>query len=150
MLSNEASARLCSHVARLNERIPKIVDDAVASLAAAFPGVRSCVPNRSRQQRFEAAQAVAYVCKNIASVRSIEAWLEMMGENAFARGFDPGAARQAAPWAIVDAVRKNAGADWSGELENDWQNLAELVCDALARGSKTFARPEGNSYRLAA
>jgi len=151
MLSNEASARLCSHVARLNDRLPQIVDAAVAALAPTFPGVRSCVPTATRQQRFEVSTAVAYVCKNIAEIRSIGAWLEMMGEYACERGFDPAAAQPALTWAIVDAVRRNARMDWSPQLENDWQTLAGIVCAALARGSSpTSARDQRTPARLAA
>lgn len=150
MLSNEASARLCSHVARLNTQLPQIVGDVVNALAPAFPGVKACVPMNTPQQRFETTSAAAYVCKNIGNLNAIESWLEMMGEAAGDQGFDADAAQQALAWAIVDGVRRNAGDDWSGELEDDWRQLGALVARALARGAHPAARTTHEFTRLAA
>ncbi len=145
MLSNEASARLCSHVARLNNRLPAIVDDAVNALAPAFPNVRDCIPSGTRQQRFEVLTGLAYVCKNIANVSRIDSWLEMMGEEALCHGFDCDAARAATTWAIVDAVRRHAGDDWSSELDRDWQTFAAMVCTGLARGAQRLGSIGANA-----
>jgi hemoglobin-like flavoprotein len=145
-MSPRAVANIRASFGLISARLDQVVDRFYAGLFRDHPGVRSIFPPDMTRQKEHVGAALAVLFRNIDSLEALEGPLIEMG----ARHVGYGATPDHYPLvrdALLDAIRTVSGDAWNDQLERDWTEALNRICETMLRGASAAALAVAQAMR---
>lgn len=127
--------RLETSFALFEGREQQLIDTFYGTLFETAPEVRSLFPDEMSAQKQKLLASLALVVKHLRNLEAITPTLKQMG----ARHIDYGAEDAHYPVvrdAMVTAMSRTAGRDWTDQFTRDWNAALDLVSSVMIEGAQ--------------
>lgn len=130
--------RLRLSCARLLLKGDQLATTFYAMLFERYPAVRPLFPNDLREQRAKLTQMLAWVVMKLDRPAELVPALRELGRKHVGYGARPDHYPLVRD-ALIDAMARTAGADWSSEIAEDWSQSIELIGRHMIAGAGAAA-----------
>jgi hemoglobin-like flavoprotein len=145
-MSPRAVANIRASFAEISPRLDQVVDHFYAGLFLEHPGVRKIFPPDMTRQKEHVGAALAVLFRNIDSLEALEGPLLEMGARHVGYGATPDhypAVRDA----LLAAIRVVSGPSWNEQLDRDWTEALNRICEMMLRGASAAALAVAQAMR---